>query len=144
MNKLIRILYIVLLAVSALLAVIFYVGAKEIDGETPVITQQFILWAYLLVGIATISAVSFPIIQMITNPQKAKKSLLGIAALAAVVAIAYFFSSGELMHFSSQGMAKFNVSSTLKQVDTGIITTYILVGIAIFATIYSEVSKMFK
>ncbi|MGE0088426.1 MAG: hypothetical protein AB7S50_03005 [Bacteroidales bacterium] len=144
MNKLIRILYIVLLAVSALLAVLFYVGGIEIDGETPVFTQQFILWAYLLVGIATITAVAFPIIQMITNPQKAKKSLLGIAALVAVVAIAYFFSSGELMKFGSQEMAKFNVPSLLKQVDTGMITTYILFGIAIFATIYSEVSKMFK
>lgn len=144
MNKLIRILYIVLLAVSALLAVLFYVGGIEIDGETPVFTQQFILWAYLLVGIATITAVAFPIIQMITNPQKAKKSLLGVAALVAVVAIAYFFSSGELMKFGSQEMAKFNVPSLLKQVDTGMITTYILFGIAIFATIYSEVSKMFK
>ncbi|MDX9695169.1 MAG: hypothetical protein RBT49_05195 [Bacteroidales bacterium] len=144
MNKLIRILYIVLLAVSALLAVLFYVGGNEIDGETPVFTQQFILWAYLLVGIATITAVAFPIIQMITNPQKAKKSLLGVAALVAVVAIAYFFSSGELMKFGSQEMAKFNVPSLLKQVDTGMITTYILFGIAIFATIYSEVSKMFK
>ena len=144
MNKLIRILYIVLLAVSALLAVLFYVGGNEIDGETPVFTQQFILWAYLLVGIATISAVAFPLVQMITNPQKAKKSLLGIAALVAVVAIAYFFSSGELMKFGSQEMAKFNVPSLLKQVDTGMITTYILFGIAIFATIYSEVSKMFK
>lgn len=144
MNKLIRILYIVLLAVSALLAVLFYVGGIEIDGETPVFTQQFILWAYLLVGIATISAVAFPLVQMITNPQKAKKSLLGVAALVAVVAIAYFFSSGELMKFGSQEMAKFNVPSLLKQVDTGMITTYILFGIAIFATIYSEVSKMFK
>lgn len=144
MNKLIRILYIVLLAVSAFLVILFYMGGTEVDGKTPVFTEQFIMWAYLLTGIAAIAAIIFPITQMITNPKNAKKSLVGVIALVAVVVIAYFFSSGELMKFSSAELAKFNVPSTLKQVDTGIISTYILVGVAVIAMIYSEVAKMFK
>lgn len=144
MNKLIRILYIVLLAASALLGILFYIGGTEIDGETPVFTNQFILWAYILTGIAAVASIVFPVFQMITNPKNAKKSLLGVIALVAVVVIAYFFSSGELMNLKAPELAKFNVSSTLKQVDTGIITTYILIGVAIVAMIYSEVANMFK
>jgi len=144
MNKLIRIFYIVLLAASALLGLLFYMGGTELDGSTPVFTNQFILWAYILTGIATLVAIVFPISQMITNPKNAKKSLVGVIALIVVVVLSYLFSSGELMKFSSTELAKFNVPSTLKQVDTGIITTYILAGVAIIAMIYSEIAKMFK
>jgi hypothetical protein len=144
MNKLIRILYIVLLAVSALLGLLFYMGGTELDGETPLLTNTFIMWAYILTGIAALASIIFPIFQMISNPKNAKKSLLGVVVLVAIVVVAYIFSSAELMKFTDPAMAKFNIPSTLKQVDTGIFTTYILVGVAIIAMIYSEVAKMFK
>ncbi|OFX88242.1 MAG: hypothetical protein A2W99_10085 [Bacteroidetes bacterium GWF2_33_16] len=144
MNKLIRILYIVLLAASALLGILFYIGGTELDGETPLLTNTFILWAYLLTAIAAIASIIFPIAQMISNPKNAKKSLLGVLAIIGVVVIAYIFSSAELMKFTDPAMAQYNIPSTLKQVDTGIFTTYILVGIAIIAMVYTEVAKMFK
>ena len=81
---------------------------------------------------------------MISNPKNAKKSLLGVLAIIGVVVIAYIFSSAELMKFTDPAMAQYNIPSTLKQVDTGIFTTYILVGIAIIAMVYTEVAKMFK
>jgi len=143
MNKLIRILYIVLLAVSAFLGILFYAGGTETDG-TPVFTNTFILYAYILVGIAIVASLIFPLVQMITNPKNAKKSLLGILAVAVVVFIAYIFSSSETLTFTGSDMEKYNVPSLLKKVDTGIITTYILAAIAIIAMIYSETSKIFK
>ena len=143
MNKLIRIIYIVLLAASALLGVLFYAGGTGVDGS-PVFTNTFILWAYILTGIAAVAAIIFPVYHMISNPKNAKKSLLGVVALVAVVAIAYLFSSGDLMNFTDSKLAVYNIPSTLKQVDTGIIATYLLIGIAIIAMIYTEIVKIFK
>lgn len=144
MNKLVRIFYILLLVISAILCVLFYTGGTEIDGTTPIFTNTFILYAYILTGIAVVASLIFPVFQMITNPKNAKKSLLGVLALVVVVILAYVFSSAETLNFSGTDMEKFNVPSLLKKVDTGIITTYILVAVAIIAMIYSETSKLFK
>jgi hypothetical protein len=37
-----------------------------------------------------------------------------------------------------------NVPATLKMVDTGLFTAYLLLGLAFVAIIFSEVSKAFK
>jgi peptidoglycan/LPS O-acetylase OafA/YrhL len=143
MNKFIRIIYIILLAICALLGILFYAGGTGAN-DSPIFTNTFIVWAYILTGIATLSAIVFPIVKMVGNPQNAKKSIMGVVALLIVVAIAYFFSSGDLMKLNDPEMAKYNIHSTLKEVDTGIITTYLLIGIAIVAMIYTEVAKIFK
>ena len=143
MTKILRILLIILLAISAVLAAIFYGGGEDISGN-PAYTNIFILWAYILTGLSVGLALIFPIIQMITNPKNAKKGLVGIVALAVFVAIAYGVSSSEILGITNPDLIQYDVPSTLKYAGTMINSIYILAAIAILSMIYTEVAKIFK
>lgn len=143
MSKILRIVLIVLLAISALLTILFYAGGENISGQ-PVYTNIFILWAYILTGIAIGFTVIFPIFQMIKNPKNAKKGLLGVVALVIVIAIAYGLSSGEVLGIRNPDLVQYDVPSTLKYAGTMINSIYVLAIIAIVSMIYTEFSKVFK
>lgn len=145
MNKILRIGLIVLFSVSALLTLLFYAGGEEISGSgVPKFTNLFIVWAYVLTGIAVGFAVIFPVIQMITNPKNAKKGLMGIVALAVIIVIAYALASSEILNINNAELAKYNVPSTLKYAGMMLYSVYVLAFVAIASMLYSEVSKIFK
>lgn len=143
MNKILRVGLIVLFAVSALLTILFYAGGEEINGM-PKFTNLFIVWAYILTGIAVGFTVIFPVIQMITNPKNAKKGLMGIVALVVIIVIAYALASSETLNINNAELAKYNVPSTLKYAGMMLFSVYVLAFIAIASMLYSEVSKIFK
>lgn len=143
MAKILRILLIVLLAISAVLAVLFYAGGEDMSGN-PSYTNIFILWAYVLTGIAVGFAVIFPVFQMITNPKNAKKGLLGIVALVVVLGVAYMMSSTQELGITNADLVKYDVPSTLKYAGTMINSIYVLAAVAILSMVYTEVSKAFK
>ena len=143
---------IVIFAISALIILIYYAGGKntiELAAggriETyPKFTNVLIIWAYILTGIAVGFTVIFPIIQIISNPKNAKKGLMGIAALAVIILIAYIFASGEVLGIKNLELVKYDVPSTLKYAGMMLNSIYILAFIAIVSMLYSEVSKVFK
>lgn len=143
MTKILRILLIILLAISGLLALLFYAGGEDMSGD-PAYTNIFILWAYVLTGLSVGLAVIFPIIQMITNPKNAKKGLMGIVALAVFVGIAYVMSSTDLLGITNPDLVQYDVPSILKYAGTMINSIYILAAIAILSMVYTEVAKIFK
>ena len=143
MSKILRIVLIVLMALSALACLLFYVGGEDINGD-PVFTNLYIVWAYALAGLAVGFTVIFPIIQMITNPKNAKKSLVGVLALGAVILVSYIVSSGDLLGIIDPELIEFDTPNTLKYAGTMLYTNYLLAGLAIVAMAYSEISKVFK
>ncbi|MFO7842615.1 MAG: ABC-2 transporter permease [Bacteroidales bacterium] len=143
MSKILRIVLIILLAVSAVLGILFYAGGEDVSGQ-PVYTNTFIGWAFILAGIAVAFAVIFPIFQMFKNPKAAVKGLLGLLVVAVVVFIAYAVSSGEELGITNPELMQYDVPGTLKYAGTLLNSAYLLAGLAILSMIYSEVSKMFK
>ncbi len=143
MTKILRILLIVLLAISALMTLLFYAGGEDISGD-PAYTNVFILWAYILTGLSVGLAVIFPVIQMVTNPKNAKKGLIGIVALVVFIGIAYLLSSTELLGITNPDLIQFDVPSVLKYAGTMINSIYILALFAIVLMVYTEVAKAFK
>lgn len=143
MTKILRIVLIILLAISGLLALLFYAGGEDMSGD-PAYTNIFILWAYVLTGLSVGLAVIFPIIQMITNPKNTKKSLMGIVALAVFVGIAYAVSSTDSLGITNPDIIQYDVPSSLKYAGTMINSIYILAAIAILSMVYTEVAKIFK
>ncbi|MCK5029323.1 MAG: hypothetical protein KAR57_06790 [Bacteroidales bacterium] len=153
MNKLIRIILIVLFSVSALIILFYFAGGKNTielaaSGriETyPKFTNVLIVWAYILTGLAVGLTIVFPVIQMVTNPKNAKKGLMGILALVVILGIAYLFASDEALGIRNLELAaKYDVPSTLKYAGMMINSIYILAVIAIVSMVYSEVAKVFK
>ena len=93
---------------------------------------------YLLLAVATATAIVFPIIQLAKNPKNAMGALAGVVGLLVVCGISYLLSSGDAaphLEITPEGA---------KQVETGIFVFYILSITAIVGVIYSGVSKLFK
>lgn len=136
-----RIIEILLLAGSVVLGVLYYAGGEMAGGE-PVYTNHILIWGAILAAIAAAMALIFPLAQIIAQPKRGKGTLVGIAALAIVVFIAYNLASAEPLNFPSPNPN--NVPPVLKRVGTGLITLYILIGIGLGTILFTEASKSFK
>lgn len=133
-NKIFSIILYALLGVSALLSVLFFLD---------VISEGMLInWCYILLGIATLTAVVFPVITMAQNPKNAKNALIGIIGLAVVFAIGYAMASSEEVYDASAVLLA--DESTSKLSEAGLNAFYILGLGAIGVIIFSEVSKIFK
>jgi len=153
-QKLVSVFLYFILAVSVVLLGIFYYKTsglvlpekptfqEEIDAYGSIL-DLFIGWAYVLIGIAVVAAVVPAVIQMVTQPKNAVKSLISIVAIAVLVLIAYSLSDGTPMNLIGYEGTD-NVPSMLKFADTLIFTTYFLLAAAIISIIYAEVAKVFK
>ena len=100
-----------------------------------------IVLTYILLAVAALSALVFPIMHLIQHPKKAKEVGMSLAALLVIYILATLIASDEVTaHF-----AKFDVTPTVsKQVGTGLIIFYILAAGALISAVYTEVSKMIK
>lgn len=97
---------------------------------------------YFLLLVTALLAIGFSLANMLQNMQAAKKALIGVALMAVVFIISYSLSPSE---FYFKGIEQFNISASgIKMVGAGLNTLYMLVGIAVVATIYFEVLKLFK
>lgn len=133
LSKILPIVLYVLLGISALLGVLFYFGAVD--------TELLMTWCYILMALATASAVVFPIIAMTKDPKAAKSALIGVGALVVVFGISYALAGDEM----TPKYAKFiSTSEESKLVSTGLVAFYILAITAIVATISSAFMKIFK
>lgn len=101
-------------------------------------TNYGIIICYILLAVAVLAAVVFPIIQLAKNPKGAKGALIGIGALVVVLGVSYALSS-------DVNPSKIEITAEgAKQVDTGLFAFYILAAVAIVSLVYAEVSKLFK
>lgn len=133
-NKLFSIILMVLLGLSALLSLLFAFGAIS-EG-------LLINWCYLLLGLATITAVVFPVVTMVSNPKAAKSALVGVLALVAIGAVGYAVAGNEV-YIDYEGVLLAD-GGTSKLSEAALIAFYILGAGAIGSIIFAEVSKMFK
>jgi len=122
-----------LMGVSVLLLFLFFVG---------VLNEGILLsWSYLLVAMAAIATVVFPIIYLVQNPKDAKNTLIAIAAMAVVFGISYGLASGEVL----EKYVKYGIDeSSSRYVGMGIYATYMLMVGAVGSIIFSAISKMIR
>jgi hypothetical protein len=132
-SKKVQIVSYILMGISVLLAVLFYTGA--------ITEEPIIMWCYALVIAGTAAAIVFPILNIISNPKGAKSVLTGVVLLVVVGGLSYALAGDEVLPaYRNYGTTE----SSSKMVSTGLILFYLLAAGAVIATIYSEVSKMFK
>jgi hypothetical protein len=147
-SKILQILTWVLMAVTVVFALIFYMGdvKPETAGtrlEEPLITQSFLVWAYILFFVTAGITVVFSIINFIVNPKGGKKTLVSLVGGVLIIVVAYLLADDTVLNMPFYD-GKDNVPSTLKFVDTVMFTAYILAGLAFLAIVFSAVSRLFK
>jgi hypothetical protein len=133
-NKLFSIILMVLLGGSALLSLLF---AFDIVSEGMLIT-----WCYILLGIAAVTAVVFPLITMAKNPAGAKNALIGVVVLVVICGVGYAMAGNEV-HIDYEGILLAD-EGTSQLSEAALIAFYILGAGAIGSIVFAEVSKMFK
>jgi DMSO reductase anchor subunit len=149
MNKGNRLSYIILgviIVVTAVLLVMLMSNISEVAKDPKMNTwiSTSLTWAYILFFLAAGLALIFALLQLFADFKSAKGSLFGVGFMVIVVLVSYFLASGDMPKFP--GVQKFIDDGTLtpnvsKWVDTGLITCYFLIGIAILSLIFSSLSR---
>ncbi len=123
-----------LLAVSVVLAVLFYSNSL---GES-----SLMRWAYILLIATVVVTIASPVFSFIQQPTNVLR-LLVILGIVVVIALISYSLAGNT--FSDARLAALEITAdTSKQVGVGILFTYITGSIAILAILYSGLSKFFK
>lgn len=145
-NLIVKIITWVLMGLSVVMAVVFFFRiSKATPEQEAFVAEPYIVWAYILFGIAAFLSIIFPIVNFALNPKNAVKALFGIAALGLVFLIGYFMSdTTPIITAVSATNPDFSDPSVLRFADTGIIATYILFGIAVLSLLLTGVRSLIK
>jgi hypothetical protein len=145
LSKILNIIEYILLAVTLVLAGLFYFGG-EVEGavySTPIYTDNFLNWGKILVVATALIAIISEIVTLVLNPKNAVRTLVSIVALGVIVLVAYSLGDGTPMNLVGYKGGD-NVPSMLVMSDTFLFSTYFLFGIAIVAILYTELSRLFR
>jgi hypothetical protein len=124
----------VLLAISALLAILFFVD---------VITDDILIyWGYFLLILTAAITIIFPIVFLILNPRNSIKIFIALGLMVIIAIISYSLSQVDFTEFQLEKLK--TTATTSKNVGAGLIFTYILAGLTVLSIIYASISKIFK
>ena len=134
-DKIIKWVLAALFVAGVVLSFLGFVVGFEKSGNAPV--DVMLYCAYAFVGIALAAVVlGVVVINGINNPKSLLKMVLGLVALAAIVAVAYTLAPGT----PAVGYLGEPVSdATLKLTDTMLNLTYLLCGGAILSLIVGAI-----
>lgn len=151
-QKLGQVFFYILLAVSVVLVVVFYVNTGNINPDDATSKQMsdlgpilntFTYWTYFMVAAAIFFTLIFPIANMVSNPKSGLKTLASLAILALVLFIGYQLADDTVMRIPGYD-GDDNVPERLKLTGMGIYTMYIMLGGALAAMLFSTISKLFR
>ena len=136
------------MGLTVIFGIIFFVGGSVpgTEGtryEEPRVTNSFIIYAYVLLGITVIATLFFTIRNFVLNPKGLRNSLIALAVGIVLIGIAALLADNtvlDLPHYKG----KDNVPRTLFFTDVGLFVGYFLLILAFLSIIYSVISKYFK
>ncbi len=131
---------IILMALAAIFVVMVWV--KGDDNVTDGIINLGFYTSYVALILCIFFAIIFPVVYIISNPKQGLRALIVLAGLGILLLISWMVAKNN--YTDVQLEVKEITENTSRWVGTGLIFTYILGGLAILATIYSGLSKMFK
>ncbi len=140
MSKFVKYLSIVLFALSAILAVAFYLRPSGPDMEATMV-EIVLYYAYVLFFLAIVLALVLPLFSLLDNPKKFKKLFINLAAVVVVFGFGYLFASSDpLVVQTTVETTPF----TLKLTDAGLIITYLLIAVSILAIFSGAVINLVR
>jgi hypothetical protein len=96
---------------------------------------------YVLLVIAVLATIAFPIVASVKHPKSALGSLIGLGILAVVFGISWAISGSDV---TVKQMALGVNETTSKLIGAGLIMFYVTLFLSMIALIYSEISKALK
>lgn len=78
--------------------------------------------AYALFGVGVLAAIGFPLVEMVTNLETAKKTLISVGSLVVIFGLSYVLSGSEVL----DSYQKFGITaSSSKLIGSSLIMLYI-------------------
>ena len=134
--KLVKYLSYLLLAVSAVLILLFYA-----QGTPESMVSTILGWAYILLGIALVSMIVLPL--FFRSGKKTQKStIIAVAIFAVVVILAVATSSSAPLEGVATSVEP--SASDLKFTDAAVMSAGLLIGVAFVAIIVGSLKNMFS
>ena len=130
-EKIIKWILVALFIVGIVFSVYGFIVGFESNGNAPV--DNILYCTYAFAGLALLAVVfGVLVIGGINNPKSLLKILLGLVAIAAIVAVAYVLAPGTpAVGYLGEPVT----DSTLKLTDTVLNLTYIVFGASILALV---------
>lgn len=142
MNKIIKVFLWVILCISVVMSVLYYMnGTHAGTPDCDKWTQNFLTWAYVLFFIALLCVVILPFILPKTKKTNWKRTGLILVSVVVVLLVSFFLASDANVITSVEN----DVSPfTLKLVDANLILAYILTAIAFLSIIIGALRNSFS
>ena len=130
--KYLKYIQYLLFAVSIVLIVVFYLTqTASMDDK---ILDANLIWAYVLVAIAAILAVIFPLAKAFKTKKGILRLLVVVAGVVVLVGGAYLLAPGTPIDLTFEVPDR-----TFKLTDTALFVTYALIGASIIALLWSAI-----
>ncbi len=124
----------VLMAIVALLGILFYTGYLSVDS--------FINGAKWLLILSVAIMIISPVYTFIVHPKNLVKLLISLGLFIVIIVIGYSMAGNTFTDLELETL-KTN-ADTSKLVGMGLYVTYIAFGLAILSAIYASIVKVFK
>ncbi|MBN2662209.1 MAG: hypothetical protein JXR68_01055 [Bacteroidales bacterium] len=148
-NKLVKLIAQIVgigtIAISVVLAFLYYAGIKDENALASNVDLMFTWTVILVVAIVAFAFVIGPIVSILNNPQTLIKGLVSIGVLAVVVIIAYSLTNPDVSRIQLMDKDKIvNLEKQITFAETGIISFYIFTGLVILGIVISEIKGLLK
>ena len=137
MKKITNLLIYVIMAISAIMVVYFFLDPHEPRAGS------LLIWAYVLLGMGIVSLLVIPLLNIGTNPSALKKGGISVAFIVVLFGISYVISSGAQTVTTKEWLIP-PPEMTMRITDAGLYATYILLVIAVIAIFFSSVYSGYK
>lgn len=141
-NKIINIIILVIGILATLTGMIFALKYNAAEPQKTALYQDITMYTtYFLFFVAALIALGFALFQLVGNFKQAKMGLFAAAALVALFVITYLVSGPS----NSIVEQKFAITPHMaKVIGSGLLSTYILVGITILAITWTGIASKFR
>lgn len=146
MYKIAKIIAIILGVIGLILWVLIARADSDVVAETGSGANNVVglmltvgIWTTIIVAVVTLL---FSLAGMASDPQKLKKALISLGVFAVVVLVSYLIATSEGFNFDKMADKGITVSpGTVRWVDAGLWSFYILAGLAVLAMILGGFKK---
>ncbi len=144
MNKIVKIVLVVLGALSAILW--YQLPSRDVPASEAVgsgAMNMMFLITYILLGFAVLVSLVFTLKNLFANPKSLKKTLMVIGGFVVVVLISYVLASGTDVSIEEMAGRGIETSeTTIRKIGTGLNMFLLLILIAIAAMVMGAFKNM--
>lgn len=102
-----------------------------------------LIYTYIILAVALLIAIVFPVVNIVSNPKGAMRSLIGLVAMIVIFLVSYLLASDTpIPNPAANGY--FDDPVTLKLTDVGLYSGYAILVIAFIVILWGEIRSAIK